>query len=332
MKLVGLVCCLTCLLVVWQVRSMVRGTSLIAAWNWALLAITGMTTLAVARFLPSADAHLESHLPDYLIATLLLTPLVSVLGARMPAGRAWSVFVVLPLVVVLCWPAFSEAWNMRTLSPVNLGTPAALGFLLVLLMAFGNYFGSGNTGAAILYAAAIVIRMWPITGWPSPVSVGWHLRILFTDGLPVAAACLGYFRILNLQNMPVSSQAQAANRLWLIFRDLFGIVWAKRVMDRMNLFASREQWNILLTLDGFTEPSPPHGPDSASQEKKLQNALDSSEHPTKRQRQASEINTTLQRPVTVLCWLLTRFAGESWLSTWTAQFFSSEKCDLRDPI
>lgn len=330
MKEVGLICCLISLHMAWRIRLLIWGTSLIAAWNWSVLAVLGMLTLALVRFLPSATAQLGSDLPDYLVSTLLLTPLVSVLGARMPAGRAWSVFVVLPLVIVLCWPALSEAWNMRNPAPIDVGTPASLGFLLVLVMAYGNYFGSGNTTAATLYAAGIMIRMWPVTGWRPMIALEPHQAILLTDGLPAAAAFLGYSRICKLHKMPASTHAQAANRLWLTFRDLFGIVWAKRVMDRMNLFATREQWAVLLTLDGFTEPQPEHQAKSNDHKKTSTTDALPSEQTANIERQMPDTSSTLHRPMTVLCWLLTRFASESWLKTWTRDLFPTENHDLKE--
>jgi hypothetical protein len=46
------------------------------------------------------------------------------------------------------------------------------------------------------------------------------------------------------------------DRLWNDVRDLFGIVWAKRLMDRVNDAAAQHAWPVRLGLDGFV----PHDP------------------------------------------------------------------------
>ncbi len=40
-----------------------------------------------------------------------------------------------------------------------------------------------------------------------------------------------------------TSQEPGPERVWRDFQELFGIVWMKRAMDRINIeFAEREQW------------------------------------------------------------------------------------------
>ena len=276
------------------------------------------------RVLPGFNGALNSGLPDYLIAILMLSPLVCILGARMPGGRAWSGFVVLPMVVVLSWPVLSQSWNMRGTEAIQTGTPAALGFVLVLLMGYGNYFGTANTLSATLYASAILCRMWPSAGWST---AGPPLFV--TETLPVLAGLMLHHRIHCLGQWPVKSRLQSANRLWVTFRDLFGIVWAKRVMDRMNLFSVRESWRVSLSLDGFVLAEPfefersiaPNGsltgltedPSSGSPSL-ISNQPESTEASGILSVNATESITDeqIERPLYVLCWLLSRFADECW--------------------
>ena len=39
--------------------------------------------------------------------------------------------------------------------------------------------------------------------------------------------------------------------VWFDFRDSFGIVWGKRLQERVNEFAQRERWSAHLGQDGF---------------------------------------------------------------------------------
>jgi hypothetical protein len=41
------------------------------------------------------------------------------------------------------------------------------------------------------------------------------------------------------------------DRLWSDFRDFFGIVWARRILDRVNFTAGEQNWPLRLHLDGF---------------------------------------------------------------------------------
>jgi hypothetical protein len=43
------------------------------------------------------------------------------------------------------------------------------------------------------------------------------------------------------------------DRIWFDFLDQFGIVWARRIQDRINEMARREKWSVRLELDGFVD-------------------------------------------------------------------------------
>ncbi len=222
---------------------------------------------------------------QYFAAVMMLTPFVGILGARRPGMKAWPWFVVVPLVVVLQWPSLSQILSEKATTAISIPTPTMLGFLLVLLMGVGNYFGTINTGAGIFSGIAILLFVLPVSEWTS-FSNSWCV--------PVACALLAFAGTLlpgrysdSKVQTAVEGESAEANRLWTDFRDIYGIVWAKRVMDRFNQFALREQWDVILTLDGFVDRSG--------------DAIEKS------------TVTISQRPLEILCWILRRFVDRPFL-------------------
>jgi hypothetical protein len=50
------------------------------------------------------------------------------------------------------------------------------------------------------------------------------------------------------------SRRDAFESVWQDFRDFFGMVWGRRVMDRMNQTAAEEGWPVRLHFDGLAAP------------------------------------------------------------------------------
>jgi hypothetical protein len=76
------------------------------------------------------------------------------------------------------------------------------------------------------------------------------------------------------------------DRLWSDFRNLFGIVWAHRLQERINAEAAREQWPVRLTPSGLVWQS--------EAESARAQALPRVEH--------------------ILRWLLRRFVDDAWIA------------------
>ena len=76
MYLLSILCCVIELLLLLLLIPVVRGTSLRMAWNWAFAAWFGLLVVDLMRVLPGFNGALNSGLPDYLIAILMLSPLV----------------------------------------------------------------------------------------------------------------------------------------------------------------------------------------------------------------------------------------------------------------
>lgn len=292
MPIIAFICLLVSAVSLYILYPELRPLTLISAWYWAVAAWCCLAGLIVVETAAEGSIGLRSSL-SYFCATMLLAPLVAVLGARRPSAAAWPWFVVLPMIVVLQWPSLTQLIASHGREPVEMGTPALVGVLAVLLMGCGNYFGTGNTLAAGLMAAAVGLLLVPVLGttpqWP-------HGPLLATIPLAVASV-LSAGRFLATRTMTPESEQQAADRLWILFRDSFGTVWARRVMDRVNQFADREQWPARLTLDGFVW-SPPAG-----------NGRALSVDPAG----SVESGGSLRRPLEILCWILQRFCELQWL-------------------
>lgn len=223
---------------------------------------------------------------QYLAAVMLLTPLIAILGARRPGANAWPWFVVLPLIVVLQWPSISQLMSGSADTPIELPTPTLIGFLFVLVMGTGNYFGTFNTGAAMMAAVGTVLIVLPLTEW-GPVQSSWPL--------PAGCMLLAFAgSLLPGRYLEAAPTADCENpdlrQLWTDFRDLYGIVWAKRVMDRVNQFAERESWDVRVGLDGFVSSSDGQPTDAVS-----------------------------DRAVEILCWVLRRFVDPVFLQRYLPQ-------------
>jgi hypothetical protein len=269
------------------------------AWYWCIPALVAHVMASTASFVPSLMSARSETLMHFVAAALLLTPAVSVLGARRPGASAWPWFVTLPMLLVLLWPAVNEAMQTDAARPIQPGTPAVIGILTVLVMTGGNYFGTRNTAAAAGYATAVLCHLAAATGFvDSSATAAFAAVVALT-----VAACLSWWNFSTaLPEDAASGQSrqQRVNTMWFHFRDLFGIVWAKRVADRVNQFAARESWSVILTLDGLTMRD-----DETSQSSVVGSRESSGSLPPL-------CDQALDRPQQVLCWVLRRFATPPW--------------------
>jgi len=213
-------------------------------------AVLMWTTVWVTTVLTSI---VEEEVADrlwYLCSVLMLCPPIAVLGARKPGLQAWNWFVLVPLVLVFGFPAMALRGSSSLTAPLQIELPAAIGFGLVLVMGAGNYVGTRFTPAAGLLVLALLLIVGSLTSsvsefFPSTVTS----RIWGTLCLSVAfitAACRAK-RTLPTTN----STTLRMNQIWIDFRDNFGIVWSRRIMDRINRIAEEEHWPVRLDLHGF---------------------------------------------------------------------------------
>lgn len=278
----SIICGLLLIFFVIKLRPLVTGLTIHNSWKWA---VGASTSVLVATVLTSGYVQVDpgwKSAGQMVAVVMLLTPAVSTLGARQPGALVWQCFVVAPMILVLLWPGASQLISSHGRESLTLGIPAMTGIFLVLIMSAGTCIGTAMTMPALLHLLSLFCAVLPSTGWLTADSC----LPLFAAPLLLTGALLGG-KVVSRRYAAIdqaTALSDAVEHTWLLFQDLYGLVWARRVEDRVNQFAKREKWGVLLTLEGFR-------------------------HESGRSATAEE----LQKPRDAFRWVLGRFADEAWI-------------------
>ena len=237
-----LVAAVGCWLFVANVRRL-RGSTLMGPWSWSLL---GLCLVAVLELFRPADAGAAEKwflTLQFAAAVTTLLPAVAVLGAQRPHARIWQ-FVVASLWLILVLPAVKNA----LLEPASIfQLHPAWGWSLWVLVVVGliNRIGTRHWCSALL------------------LTVG-QCRLLsgLLPGLGQDVNAAGTFMALScfvLASLLVHVQwwrdpaipPQTFNQAWREFRDLYGVLWAFRIADRINTLAERQELGVQLRWQGL---------------------------------------------------------------------------------
>ena len=227
---------------------------------------------------------------------------MAVLGSRRPGVRVWAWFILFPMLFALGWPLIALRLQGSELRGLHLETPQVVTFLLVLVMSLGNYLGTRFTLSTLLYGAsilAIVASSW--VDCPAWLSNRSAVRFWSTF-LNVFAICL-----TGTLSRPISKNR--FDRLWFDFFDTFGIVWGRRIQDRLNFIATKEGWPTRLELNGF-EWSDELKPAASVL---VQNTSELPKLETELQRRNFQVNQVEKRMEYTFRWLLRRFVDPPWI-------------------
>ena len=157
--------------------------------------------------------------------------------------------------------------------------PVTIGFFIVSVMGIGNYIGTRWTFPALGYCFAC----WTILTRATLIGEREYFPNLQMFGFWLMIGCL--LAVCRFSRVsPIKDKG--FDRVWLEFRDWFGIVWSKRIQERVNDTASKEDWCARLEHHGF-EWSP-----DATEE------------------QRAETNERIDH---TLRWLLRRFVNDEWI-------------------
>lgn len=199
-------------------------TSLIYAMIW--------TVFAWAAWLVTV-LTLSSEF-EYLALCLSACALMCVPGARRPGHTAWN-FVMVGLLVLLLLP-LGESLIFD--APMRLSA-FRISFLSALLgMGLVNYLPTRNALSALILAFAFAIAM-----------------VQLMEGRPVASkfAALPAVAVWAAILCPVGvlRMTSQCERLWNIFRDRYGLLWAERIREQFNRAAANAKIGIELDWRRF---------------------------------------------------------------------------------
>lgn len=258
-----------------------RGTTLVGPLRWLAVSIIVWLGAQLAAILPLGLGSGTTSRIGLFSLTLLLAPFVSVLGAKRPGARVWDLFIVLPMLVVVNWPAWAELLTGAAGETVDLEGPALAGLTVVIVMIAGNYFGTAFTGSMLAFSAGILAGLTSYSELLPVLGDGVLVPRLVTS-VSLSVALIPAMR----GAVKRSAARDGLEGAWLEFRDWFGILWAKRLMDRLNQTAAKDDWAVRVSLDGL------HWSDDATAQRR------------------SETSQEFER---TFRWLLRRFADDAWL-------------------
>ncbi len=213
-----------------------RRTTLLQAVNWAVAAWVAWLGAVALCGAEAAPARRETV--RYLALCVTGCAGVAVLGARRPGVGAWN-FVLLGLLAVLLLPLVqglllgSHALDQVRL--VFLGATLGVGVL--------NYLPTRLAPAAVLMAAGCGWEMLARARAPAGPSAG-----PFEPGW-LCLALAPWAAVLSWRTAPAARSE--FDRIWLDFRNRFGLVWGQRLREQFNNAAANAGWTVTLAWQGL---------------------------------------------------------------------------------
>jgi hypothetical protein len=185
---------------------------------------------------------------------------------------------------------------------LHLETPQLVALILVLIMGVGNYCGTRYTLAALLYGLAVALSVLCMsTAAPACLADRALVRSVSLSLLILAGLSMMFSR-----RRPVATEFDL---LWFDFFDLFGIVWGRRIQDRINYLADKEGLPVRLELDGFvwSDRAPLASTELMPDRPKIKTAI---EQLNDRDGPSQACKARVEH---LLRWLLRRFVDSPWI-------------------
>jgi hypothetical protein len=220
----------------------IRGTTLVAPWIWASVSLCTLTAVELALSLAGEAGPTWAPAARYAAAMSTFTPIMALLGAKRPQDRGWQ-WIVLTLWIILCQPA-GEWLLFGGVAEIH---PARFWFQMILVVVGAtNGLGTKNWLASALYCGGQVLLLLPFHSVEPPLAANtaafWGLAGIFLSAVSVTATGVSQRELRG-----------SLDRVWVDFRDEFGVVWALRILERVNASATMYDWPLHLTWQGFRE-------------------------------------------------------------------------------
>jgi hypothetical protein len=223
-------------------RRTIRQTTLAGGWWWAgaALASWSLAEAAAALQSPPAAAWLEAL--RFAAISLSLCPMIAVLGAKRPQHGAWN-FVVLSLFAIVALPA-AEFLVLRPGQRLVVGDARAWFLWVLLILGPVNYLATRYGFAALLACGGQVVAL-------SPYLALIRKPLIADAGVAGLVLCVGALLAVWVAATRAERASRPLDRVWLDFRDSFGLFWGLRVQERINATAQQSGWRLELTWRGF---------------------------------------------------------------------------------
>jgi hypothetical protein len=218
------------LLLAWRAQ---RATSLAHALLWACVA---WLSWALALLLDDADRPAMAP-ARYCALCLTGCAGIAVLGARRPHVFAWN-FVALGLFAVMVLPLVETLFiGTHPVDPLRI-------FFMSATIAVGilNYLPTRLAPAALLLAIACAGE---IVLLYAPERMPGEAAGMIVDALLAATPWIGWSCVPRSR-----TGSSEVDRIWLEFRDAWGLFWGQRVRDQFNQAAANAGWQRTLTWRG----------------------------------------------------------------------------------
>jgi hypothetical protein len=223
---------------VWQAWQMNRQTSLVSTIAWLMATwLFWVAALATYWLWP----HPLVRVLYYAAISLTACSGISALGARQPITAMWNV-VVFALWVILMTACLERGFISGDMS-LKMFQFAVLGITL----GFGilNYLPTTSFLAGLVLAAGVGFMLNAFQF--KTRSEGGGQASLMWGGL--AIACVPWVAYLCLKSK--SKSGSKFDRMWLSFRDRYGMVWAEGLRKQFNAGAKHSLLPVVLSWRGL---------------------------------------------------------------------------------
>jgi len=224
-----------------------RGSTLVGPWVWGVISALLLSAVSLGHAFELFANATTAALWQYAAEVSILCPGVALMGARRPQHSAWQ-FVVATLYAILLVPAIQGGGSGGA---VVIVAPWSWFLLGLWSVGFVNLLPTRYWPAAVVLAGGQAMLLAPYlaadTAWAASQ---WRVAA----GLVLlSAGTLLRWRGLNLLQSAAWRRRDPLDRLWLDFRDAYGLLWGARVQQRVNAAAAQYGWPVVLCWDGLRD-------------------------------------------------------------------------------